>query len=151
MQNSYLIDAFLSFWLWLSLAVMYIDVTNLVKKANMTITPDIFAIYFDMTATTATLVAFLPMALYGFLLWRFCSLIMQAGMWGAGSVGLLIILCIMGLGLIWLKVLITIMLHKVGVSIKTEQQPLAVGDTSQKPYSEAYKNLTNGRASAGVI
>lgn len=141
MQNSYLIDAFLSFWLWLSLALVYVDVVNLVKKANTAITADVFAIYFDMTAKTATLVALLPMALYGFLLWRFCSLIVQAGMWGSGAIGLLIILCGMGMGLIWLKALITIMLHKIGVSSKPGKQNLAVGGGSPTPYNEAYTNL----------
>lgn len=114
MQNTYIVDAFLSFWLWLSLALVYVDVTNLVEKANKAITSDMFAIYFDMAAKTATIISLLPMTLFAFLLWRFCSLTIHAGMWGAGAIGLLVILTIMGFGLIWLKVLITLMLHKIG-------------------------------------
>lgn len=111
--NTYIIDTFLAFWLWFGLTLLYWDVSSLVKKANEALTADIFAVYFDMLAKPVILISILPIAVYAFLVWRFCSLLVQAQMWGIGAIGLTVILALAGVALIWLKVLMMLILQRI--------------------------------------
>lgn len=111
--NTYIIDTFLAFWLWFGLSLLYWDVSSLVKKANDVLTTDIFAVYFDMLTKPVILISILPIAVYAFLVWRFCSLLIQAQMWGIGAIGLTVILALAGVALIWLKVLMMLILQRI--------------------------------------
>ena len=124
-MNTYIIDTFLAFWLWFGLTLLYWDVSILVKKANEALTADIFAVYFDMLVKPVLLISIFPIAVYAFLVWRFCSLLIQAQMWGIGAIGLTIILALAGVALIWLKVLIMLILHRVDTPSppKASKQP----------------------------
>ncbi len=121
-MNGYIIDTFLSFWAFFLLALLYLDNCNLVKKLNEQLTPQVFALYFNDKFKLSLIISILPIIGFGFLLWRFASLLILAKMWGAGAVGLIIIWQFLAFGFIWLKVLIHLMLQPFGGNQQNQSQ-----------------------------
>lgn len=111
MTGEYIIDAFLSFWLWAILSLVYVGVMDNLKALDGSISQSLFEVAIERFLKPS-IIASLPLwAVFGFLLWRFCALLITARMWGSGAIGLAMILGLAGVVLIWLRVLLLFVSH----------------------------------------
>lgn len=110
-MNGYIVDAFLSFWLWFWLSWLISALPCQIEQINKRMDRAGLAAALERLAKpTLCLVAPLLTA-YGFLLWRFCHLLWQGGMWGAGAIGLTLLMAAIGICLITFWLLAFLLLH----------------------------------------
>lgn len=106
MQNSYLVDIFLSACLAVMVLYVVIGVKVRLKQMNEAISPDMFGAAFNKTGIKATFFSVPMIAVLMFLLWRFYALLYLSQSLGAGGVGLIIIIGLAGSALIWLNMVL---------------------------------------------
>ena len=111
MQNSYIVDAFLSATVWMTLIYLYFSCRSKVMALSDSTTPDVFLVAITNLLRLSIALSAPFIALLGFMLWRFYGLMVASQTWGAGGIGLLITMFCIGLPLIWLKVLLTCVTH----------------------------------------
>lgn len=122
MQNTYIIDVFLSAWAWVVLALLYPSVVNHTQKLNAGMDKQLFRAVFSMVFKSSIWLACPFVLVFLFLLWRFGSLMHYTQTLGIGGIGLLIIMGIAGIALIWLKALLVLMTNGL-LSPKAEDKP----------------------------
>lgn len=111
MQNSYIVDAFLSGTVWVSLIYLYFACRYRVSELNELVTPDIFLIAITRLLKTSIIIAVPFIAILAFMLWRFYGLMLASQTWGAGGIGLLVIMFCIGALMTWLYVLLVCVKH----------------------------------------
>lgn len=111
MQNSYIVDAFLTGAAWMMLAYLYFDSKARIIELDQLMTANTLAVALAKSLVMAASFAVPFSLLYVFLLWRFYGLMVQTQTWGAGGLGLLITLFCIGLPLIWLHVMLVCVRH----------------------------------------
>lgn len=111
MQNSYIIDAFLSGVLWLALVLVVVDVRARTKELSQVLDPATFGTVFYQVLIPASLISVPIMAILGFLLWRFYALMLGSASFGAGGAGLLVIMGAVGAIAVWLDMLLVMVRH----------------------------------------
>ena len=110
-MNDYIIDTFLSFWLWFWLSWLVSAVPAQLEQINKCMDRARLAVALEKLAKPTCFLAIPFLSTYGFLLWRFCCLLRQAKMWGIGAIGLDILLIVIGGGLIFCWVFGFLLLH----------------------------------------
>lgn len=125
MQNSYIVDAFLSATVWMMLIYLYFSCRSKVKVLNDLTTPDVFLVAITKLLKPSIAISLPFIVLLGFMLWRFYGLMLASQAWGAGGIGLLITMFCIGVPLIWLQVLLICVSHSrfVDNTPVQEQQP----------------------------
>jgi hypothetical protein len=111
MQNSYIVDAFLSATVWMAIIYLYFSCRSKVSQLNAVTTPDVFLIAITKLLKPSILIALPFIALLGFMLWRFYGFMLASQTWGAGGMGLLASMFCIGVPLIWLQVLLICVRH----------------------------------------
>lgn len=111
MQNSYIIDAFLSGVLWLALVLVVVDVRARTKELSQVLNPSTFGAVFYQVLIPASLISAPLIAVLGFLLWRFYALMIGSASFGAGGAGLLVIMGAVGAIAVWLDMLLAMVRH----------------------------------------
>ena len=111
MSNAYIIDAFLSFWIWFALAWLCVSVGSDIKKLNHMTNKTLFTYAVEALAKHSLVLSLPFLITFAFLLYRFGSLLYQANMGGVGAIGLMVIMAVSGLMMIWLKVLFILIMH----------------------------------------
>lgn len=111
MVNAYIVDAFLSFWLWFILAWLCVSVGSNIKKLNHMTDKALFAYAVEALAKRSIMLSIPFVLTYAFLMYRFGILLYQANMGGIGAIGLMVIMSVGGVGAIWLKVLLVLIMH----------------------------------------
>jgi hypothetical protein len=111
MQNSYIVDAFLSGTVWVSLIYLYFACRTRVIELNALVTPEIFLMAITKLLKSSIIIATPFVAILSFMLWRFYGLMLASEAWGAGGIGLLVIMFGIGAPMIWLYVLLVCVKH----------------------------------------
>lgn len=111
MQNSYIVDAFLSGTVWVVLIYLYFACRSRVIELNALVTPEIFLMAITRLLKSSIITAMPFIAILGFMLWRFYGLMLASEAWGAGGIGLLAIMFGIGAPMIWLYVLLVCVKH----------------------------------------
>ncbi len=111
MQNSYIVDAFLTGTAWMILIFLFFDCKARVKALGNMMNSATLGVALSKSAKVATSVTVPFAAFYLFLLWRFYAFMVQSQTWGAGGLGLLVILGVMGVGLLWLLMMLIFVAH----------------------------------------
>lgn len=111
MQNSYIVDAFLTGAAWMILIFLFFDCKARIKALGNMMSSATLGVALSKSAKVATSVTVPFAAFYLFLLWRFYALMVQTQTWGAGGVGLLVVLGVMGVGLLWLLMMLVFVAH----------------------------------------
>ncbi|WP_156802066.1 M48 family metalloprotease [Faucicola boevrei] len=88
---------------------------SLIARLNERVDNHSFVHYFNQNVKLSLYISFLPMFIFAFLVWRFAELLIFAKMWGAGAVGLIVIMGLAGVAMIWLSVLIQLILRMAKV------------------------------------
>ena len=104
MQNSYIVDAFLSGTVWVSLIYLYFACRSRVVELNTLVTPDSFLMAITRLLKLSIIIAVPFIAILSFMLWRFYGLMLASQAWGAGGIGLLVVMFATGAPMIWLYV-----------------------------------------------
>lgn len=130
MQNSYIVDAFLSGTVWVSLIYLYFACRSRVVELNALVTPDSFLMAITRLLKLSIIIAVPFIAILSFMLWRFYGLMLASQTWGAGGIGLLAMMFVVGAPMIWLYVLLVCVKHSrfigsadVAVNDKPMPQP----------------------------
>lgn len=124
MQNSYIVDTFLSGALWMILIYLFFEVKYRLNLLDQIMSVTMFSTAINDVVKAATLIT-LPFSLiFIFLLWRFHSLMVTSQSWGYGGMGLLIIIGLIGLPLIWVQ--ITLILIQRGPFVELSQRTSAL-------------------------
>lgn len=110
-MNDYIIDTFLSFWLWFWLSWLVSAVPTQLEQINKRMDRARLALAIERLLKTAIWLTAPLVAAYAFLLWRFSHLLWRANMWGIGAIGLDILLIVIGGGLIFCWVFGFLLLH----------------------------------------
>ena len=111
MQNSYIVDAFLSGTVWVSLIYLYFACRSRVVELNTLVTPDSFLMAITRLLKPSIIIAMPFIAILSFMLWRFYGLMLASQTWGAGGIGLLAMMFVVGAPMIWLYVLLVCVKH----------------------------------------
>lgn len=111
MQNSYIVDAFLSGTVWASLIYLYFACRSRISELNDLITPESFLVAITKLLKLSITITMPFIAILGFMLWRFYGLMLASQTWGAGGIGLLTIMFFVGAPMIWLYVLLVCVKH----------------------------------------
>lgn len=111
MQNSYIVDAFLSGTVWVSLIYLYFACRSRVIELNHLVTPELFLMAITRLLKPSIAIATPFIAILGFMLWRFYGLMLASEAWGAGGIGLLAIMFLVGAPMVWLYVLLVCVKH----------------------------------------
>ncbi len=111
MKNSYIIDAFLSGTVWVSLIYLYFACRSRVIELNDLVTPELFLVAITKLLKLSVVITTPFIAILGFMLWRFYGLMLASQAWGAGGIGLLAIMFFVGAPMIWLYVLLVCVKH----------------------------------------
>lgn len=106
MQNSYLVDVFLSACMAIMVLYVVIDAKTRLKQMSAAINPSMFGAAFNQIGIKATLFSVPIIAVLMFLLWRFYALLYISQSLGAGGIGLIIIIGLAGSALIWLNMVL---------------------------------------------
>ena len=102
MQNSYIVDAFLTSMALMMLMFFYFDSRARIKALNGFVSANTLGVAFSRSFKVASCLAMPVVTLYLFSLWRFHALMVQTQTWGAGGIGLLVALACLGVPLVWL-------------------------------------------------
>ena len=103
MDNSYIVDTFLSGMVWAILVYLFFDSRARIAELNEVMDVTVLSLALANVVKKASFVA-LPFALFFvFLLGRFYGLMVVSRSWGAGGAGLLAAMFAAGVALIWLQ------------------------------------------------
>lgn len=108
MQNSYIIDTFLSGALWALSVYLFFDIKARIADIDKVMIAHTLTIAMSESLKVATTIAAPFAVFYVFLLWRFYGLMVASQAWGYGGMGLLIAFLLIGLPMIWLQVMLII-------------------------------------------
>lgn len=106
MQNSYIVDVFLSGALWALTTFLFFDIKDRIINIDKTMLAHTLTLAMNEVVKLATIVAAPFGVFYLFLLWRFYSLMVLSESWGYGGMGLLLMFLLAGLFMIWLEVML---------------------------------------------
>lgn len=128
MQNSYIIDAFLSATVWVTLIYLYFACRSRIAELNTLVTPEIFLFAITRLLKPSIMIAIPFVAILVFMLWRFYGLMLASQTLGAGGIGLLAIMFVVGAPMIWLYVLLISVKHSrfigdLGATTKAKLEP----------------------------
>lgn len=119
MENSYIVDVFLSACAWFAVIYLSFDCRARIKHLNEHMSAITLATALASLLKKSSLFS-LPFAVvFMFLLWRFYGLMIASASWGAGGAGLLVIMAIIGILLIWLDVVLISVRHSSFMSVAT--------------------------------
>ena len=138
MQNSYIVDAFLSGTVWVSLIYLYFTCRSRVAELNNLVTPESFLMAITRLLKTSIIIAVPFIAILSFMLWRFYGLMLASQTWGAGGIGLLVVMFVVGAPMIWLYVLLVCVKHSrfIGsVEVATDDKPMPQPSQARGAYS----------------
>lgn len=138
MQNSYIVDAFLSGTVWASLIYLYFTCRSRIAELNHLVTPDSFLMAITRLLKTSIIIAVPFIVILSFMLWRFYGLMLASQTWGAGGIGLLVVMFVVGAPMIWLYVLLVCVKHSrfIGsVEVATDNKPMPQPSTARGAYS----------------
>lgn len=110
-MNGYIVDTFLAFWTFLTLYLLIFQLFDLIARLNERVDSHSFVHYFSQKFKLSLYVSVIPIIIFVFLLWRFAELLVLAKMWGAGAVGLIVIMGLAGVVMIWLSTIIQLILQ----------------------------------------
>jgi len=100
MQSSYIIDAFLTGTAWMMIAYLYFGSSAMIKELDGLMSAGTLEVAIAESFKLGAMLALPFGVLFVFLLWRFYGLMIATQTWGAGGLGLLIALLLIGLTLI---------------------------------------------------
>ncbi|WP_352309086.1 hypothetical protein [Psychrobacter sp. W2-37-MNA-CIBAN-0211] len=106
MQNSYIIDTFLSGLAWMTVIYLYFDTRARIATLNNLISVHALKVALPAMLKRSTFIAAPLMTFYLFLLWRFYGLMVYSTSWGAGGAGLLAGMAMTAIPLMWLNVML---------------------------------------------
>lgn len=138
MQNSYIVDAFLSGTVWVSLIYLYFACRSRVVELNTLVTPDSFLMAITRLLKPSIIIAMPFIAILSFMLWRFYGLMLASQTWGAGGIGLLAMMFVVGAPMIWLYVLLVCVKHSrfIGsVEVATDDKLMPQPSQARGAYS----------------
>jgi len=138
MQNSYIVDAFLSGTVWVSLIYLYFACRSRVVELNALVTPDSFLTAITRLWKLSIVIATPFIAILSFMLWRFYGLMLASQTWGAGGIGLLVVMFAVGAPMVWLYVLLVCVKHSrfVGsVEVADDNKSAPQPSTARGAYS----------------
>lgn len=138
MQNSYIVDAFLSATVWMALIYLYFACRSRIAELNTLVTPEIFLVAITSLLKSSIMIAVPFVGILGFMLWRFYGLMLASQTWGAGGIGLLVIMFVVGAPMIWLQVLLISVKHSRfigGSGVITHDKPAPQPSTARGSYS----------------
>lgn len=131
MQNSYIVDAFLSGTVWVALIYLYFACRLRVIELNDLVTPELFLMAITKLLKSSIVIATPFIAILSFMLWRFYGLMLASQTWGAGGIGLLAILFFVGAPMIWLYVLLVCVKHSRFIG--STETPVANNQPAPQP------------------
>lgn len=102
MDNSYIVDAFLSGAIWVLVTYMYFDIVDRVTEIGEIMPNHLLALAIGELFKRSVYIAAPFVFIWMFLMWRFYALMILSHTFGAGGAGLLIILGVGGAGMIWM-------------------------------------------------
>lgn len=111
MQNSYIIDAFLSGLACFMLVYFSFNTISRLRQLNNLIDANAMAAAIGVLWVRSVVLAIPISALLTFALWRTYTLMLFTQTWGYGGMGLLITMAITGILTIWLNVLLVCVCH----------------------------------------
>lgn len=111
MQNSYIIDAFLSGVAWMMIVYLYFDSKSRIAHLDGIMTANTLAVALTKSLAVSASFAMPFSALYVFLLWRFIALMVATQSWGYGGAGLITAMALIGLPLLWLHIMLVCVKH----------------------------------------
>lgn len=126
MQNSYIVDTFLSGLAWMVLIYLYFDTRARIGLLSELLSAHALKVALPAMLARSVWIAIPLMVFFTFLLWRFSDVMVQANASGAGAYGLLITMLLAGLPLIWLNVMLICVAHSRYV---TNRPPPAEANT----------------------
>ena len=108
MQNSYIVDVFLSAAAWVVIAYLYFEVRAGMAAISGVMSASTLSVALGYVVKTGSLIALPFFGVFVFLLWRFYALMIVSESWGAGGVGLIAIMAFIGGALIWLQSILSL-------------------------------------------
>lgn len=121
MINEYLIDLALASFAYLSLIFLKSDIKKLLLELKNGMNHQLFAMIFEKEFRRSGYFT-LPFAVvYLFCLWRFYDVLVFLKMYGYGAMGLLLMTAVLGIFLIWLRVLLLLMFNSQYLQSKAEK------------------------------
>ena len=125
MQNSYIVDTFLSGLAWMIIAYLYFDTRARIGVLSESLSVHSLKIALPAMFTRSLIIAVPLMGFFMFLLWRFSDLMVHASASGAGAYGLLAVMLLAGVSMIWLNVILVCVSHsRYAVHQPPEPEPL---------------------------
>ena len=123
MQNSYIVDVFLSATAWVVIAYLYFEVRAGVKAISEIMSASTLSVALGHVLKTASLIALPFFGFFGFLLWRFYALMVVSQSWGAGGMGLITGMAIIGASLIWVQFMLLLVRRSrfIDLSVKVNK------------------------------
>lgn len=112
-MNEYMIDAYLSSWVWIILTLLYVQIItklNQVKIANHNTIESTIRTFLKPTLWLTAIFALF----WFFLLWRLGCLFQHYDAFGAGAIGLIVIFAILGIGMMWVYLLLIFIIKFTG-------------------------------------
>ena len=131
MKDAYIIDMFLSFFLVFWLVLMGLGVTRQVKKLNKADNKALITIAIDHSLSKSVFFSLPIFVVVLFLHWRLVDLLHVKNMWGAGAVGMVVVMFVVSMLLVWIMVLLTFVLHSNLVDFSSEDKPLPIPPVMQ--------------------
>lgn len=117
MSKSYIVDAFLSGMAWMLVIYLFFNIKGRISELNEIMDASTLAAAFSNFVKPASLLSTPFCAFFTFLLWRFYGLMDASLTWGAGGLGLLVGLFLVGMPLIWLEILLILVRHSSFVDL----------------------------------
>lgn len=133
MQNSYIVDVFLSGVLWVMTTYLFFDIKARILDIEKVMVAHTLTIAMSEAFKVATVIATPFCVFYIFLLWRFYRLMVVSQSWGAGGMGLLTIFLLIGIPMIWLQImLICVRRGRIARSSEKIREKIATGENSDQ-------------------
>lgn len=105
-MNEYMIDAYLSSWVWIILTLLYVQIITKLNQVKITNHNTIEVAIKTFLKPTLCLTAGFTLFWF-FLLWRLACLFQYYDAFGAGAIGLIAIFAIIGVIMMWIYLLLT--------------------------------------------
>lgn len=111
MQNSYIVDVFLSGVLWMITIYLVFDLRARISAIDEVMAASTLTVAMSQSAKLVSYAAIPFCLVFLFLVWRFYGLMVISQSWGYGGMGLLAIFVIIGMPMIWLNIML-IVVHR---------------------------------------
>lgn len=138
MQNSYIVDAFLSGTVWVSLIYLYFACRSRIIELNALVTPALFLMAITRLLKSSIIIAMPFIVILSFMLWRFYGLMLASQTWGAGGIGVLAIMFCIGVPMIWLYIMLVCVKHSrfiESVEVTANDKPMPQPSSARGAYS----------------